>query len=95
MLRIPLAGAAFVGSISAVGSMSNWGHEWQRVGEFVVEAQTAQAVQHLQYSAGPGAVGGALLFMVAVFLLALPARRAEPSSAKAPAAVESREHQSV
>lgn len=94
MLRIPVAAAAFVGSITSLGSVSSFGSRWDRVADYVLSEQVGGAVLYVQRTFWPGAIIGGVLFVAAIFILAWPAKRRVPAEAQTPAQpVEAREGQ--
>ena len=76
MFRIPLAAAAFTGSLMCVGSIVGHGDNWSRIGSLVMDRQVGAAFRRLLDNGfWPGMIFAAILFVVAVFTLAWPAKR--------------------
>jgi hypothetical protein len=75
MLRIPFAAVAFVGSIFILGTASNFGEKWQFIGHYVGDREYGRGFQIFLTDFWPPAIGGAILFVLAIFILAWPAKR--------------------
>ena len=76
MFRIPLAAAGFTGAILCVGSIVQHGYTWSRIGGLVLDHQVGAAFKRvLNNGFWPGMIFGAILFVLAVFTLAWPAKR--------------------
>ena len=77
MLRIPIAAAAFGGSITAFGSISDWGGRWRGVGNSVLNEDINRAVRLLFQNDEfwAGIVFAGIFFIAAVFTLAWPGKQ--------------------
>ncbi len=76
MLRIPVAAAAFVGSVVLLGMTTQFGERWHTVAVQVNENYVGGALRELMMpDFWPSMICGAILFVVAVFILAWPAKR--------------------
>jgi len=75
MLRIPVAAAAFVASIAALGTTTEFGQRWYVIAEQSRMDRWGTAFQHFMNNFWPGAIVGSLCFVAAVFILAWPAKK--------------------
>jgi hypothetical protein len=76
MFRIPVAATAFVVSVLCLGTTMSFGDRWTGVAERVQDHVVDDAIRFVFVSEfWPGLIMGGLLFVVAVFVLAWPARR--------------------
>lgn len=76
MLRIPVAALAFVASVIALGSTTSFGRKWTGVADRVNDHLIGGAFEYLaRGDFWPGLIFGCILFVVAVFVLAWPAKR--------------------
>ena len=76
MFRIPLAAAAFVGSVTAFGSTTGFGRRWAAFAMDVNDRMVGSALANLlSHDFWPGLIGACLMFVLAVFILAWPARK--------------------
>jgi hypothetical protein len=96
LFRIPVAAAAFVGSVISLGATTNFGHRWHYVAEKVNDRLVGGAFEMLfgnQF--WPPFVFACLLFIAGVFIMAWPARAKATRTAPTPAAKHAREGHTV
>ena len=76
MLRIPVAAAAFVASVVSLGTSTGFGRKWNGVADRVNDHLIGGAFEYMaRGDFWPGLIFGCILFVVAVFVLAWPAKR--------------------
>lgn len=89
MLRIPVATACFTGSVLSLGSTTNFGERWLSIADYVEGNRIGPAVSALiRHDFWPGMIVGAILFVLAIFILAWPARHRRNVDPIAPHATE-------